>query len=133
MAGKGEDGGVGLRTESDEVRGGGFITIGRTPDIDVGGSTEMSEGLDWLVGGTVLPETDRIVGGNPDNLMAGESREADGASSVRNEVLSRIINTRMTDCMPDDLPKRCQCMAQFLRKRLTRWQWHPWRVHEHRT
>jgi hypothetical protein len=49
----------------------------------------VSEGLDRLVGGTVLSETDGVVGGNPDNPVATESGETDGASSIRDEVLRR--------------------------------------------
>lgn len=52
----------------------------------------MSEGLDWLVGGTILSETDRVVGGDPDNAVTTESGETDGTSSIRDEVLSSIIS-----------------------------------------
>ena len=51
----------------------------------------MSEGLDRLVGGTVLSETDGIVGGNPDDLVTSESRKTDGTGGIRDEVLSQTI------------------------------------------
>ena len=56
----------------------------------------MSQGFNWLVRGAVLSEADRIVGGNPDNLVAGESGETDGASSVRDEVLFPVVSVLAT-------------------------------------
>ena len=88
LAGKGEDGGSGLRLESDKVSSGGFVTVGGTPDVDVGSSTEVSKSLDRLVGRTVLSKTDRIMGGNPDDLVATQSGKPNGTSGVRDKVLS---------------------------------------------
>jgi hypothetical protein len=44
-------------------------------------------GFDRLVGGAILTETDRIVGGDPDNLVVAESRETNSAGSIADEVL----------------------------------------------
>lgn len=87
LARKGEDGGCGLRLESDKVCSRGFVTVSRTPDVNVGSSPEVSESLDRLVGRTVLPETDGIMGGNPDDLVTAQSGKTDGTSGVRYEVL----------------------------------------------
>jgi hypothetical protein len=35
---------------------------------------------------SILSESDRVVGGDPEDLVMGESREADGTGGVRNEV-----------------------------------------------
>jgi len=51
----------------------------------------VSESLNRLVGRTVLPETNGIVGGNPDDLVASKSGETDGTGSVGDEVLSQMI------------------------------------------
>ena len=51
----------------------------------------MGESLDRLVGRAVLSETDRIVGGNPDDLVTSESGETNGAGSVRDEVLVAMV------------------------------------------
>jgi hypothetical protein len=48
----------------------------------------VGEGLDRLVGGAVLSETDGIVGSNPDDSVTGERGETDSTSGVRDEVLS---------------------------------------------
>lgn len=42
----------------------------------------MSKGLDRLVSWSILAEADGVVGGDPDDALAGESRQADGAGSV---------------------------------------------------
>ena len=47
----------------------------------------MGESLDRLVGGTVLSKANRIMGGNPDNLVTTQSRKANSASGVRDKVL----------------------------------------------
>lgn len=87
LAGKGKDGGLGLRLESNEIGGRSFITVGRTPDIDVGSSAEMGKGLNGLVGRAVFPKTDGIMGSNPDDLVAAQSGETDRSGSVRDEIL----------------------------------------------
>ena len=82
-----EDGGrLGAR-ERGVVGGGGLVAVSRTPDVDIGGGTEVEDGLDGLVSGTVFTETDGVVGGDPDNLVSAESREPDGTSGIRDEVL----------------------------------------------
>ena len=88
MARKGEDGRCGLRLKSDEVSGGSFVTVSRTPDVNVRSGTEVGESLDRLVGRSVFSKTNGIVGGNPDNLVATQSGKTDGTSGVRDEVLS---------------------------------------------
>ena len=88
MAGKGENGGGGLRLKSDKVGSRGFVTVGRAPDVHVGCSTEVGESLDRLVGGTVLSKTDRIVSGDPDDLVATKGGETNSTSGIRDEILS---------------------------------------------
>ena len=124
LAGKGENGGGGLRLESDQVGSRGFVAIGRTPDVNVGSRTEVSESFYWLVGRAILPETDRIVGSNPDNLVATESGEADGTSGVRDEVLLPMMISILATAStcPGDLPRMCRRMAQSLHKRQAHWQ-----------
>lgn len=91
LTGKREDGGCGLGLEGAEVGSRGLVAVGRTPDVDVGHSTEVSESLDRLVGGTVLSKTDGIVSGNPYDLVTTEGGEADGTGGIRDKVLSSAV------------------------------------------
>ena len=95
LAGEAEDGGRLLAGERRVVRGGGLVAVGRAPDVDVGGGTEVGGDLDGLVSGTVLTETDGVVGGDPDDLVLGESRETDGTSGVGDEVLREVASILM--------------------------------------
>lgn len=72
MTREGKDGGGGGALESDEVSGRGFVTIGRTPEINVGGGTEMSGGFNRLMSGTIFTETNGIMSGDPDNLVLAQ-------------------------------------------------------------
>lgn len=56
------------------------------PDGAVGESSEPGDGLNRLVGGSILTESDGVVGGNPDDLVVRESGESDGTGGVRDEV-----------------------------------------------
>lgn len=71
-----------LAGERAVVGRGGLIAVGRPPDVTVGQGTEMRDGLDGLVSGTVLTKTDRVVGGNPDDLVVAKRRQTDGTSSI---------------------------------------------------
>ncbi len=51
-----------LALDGDEVGTGHLVTVGRAPEHEVGDGTESDGSLDRLVGGTVLTETDRVVG-----------------------------------------------------------------------
>ena len=87
LTGERKDGGSVFAREGRVVRSGSFVSVGGTPDVDVGGGTEVSSGFDRLVSGTVLAKTDGVVSGDPDNLVLAQCGKTNGASSVRNEVL----------------------------------------------
>lgn len=70
---KGDDAGGVLGGEGDIVGSAGLVAISGAPDHAVGGGAEVGESLDRLVGGTVLTETDRVVGGDPDGANLRES------------------------------------------------------------
>lgn len=50
-----------------EISSGSLIAVSRTPDHEVGDSTEVGQSLNRLVGRTILTKTDRVVGTDPDN------------------------------------------------------------------
>ena len=77
-----EDRGRAAARERTVVRRGRLVAVGRTPDVDVGRRAEVRNGFDGLVSGTVLTETDGIVGSDPDNLVMAQGGQADGTSSV---------------------------------------------------
>lgn len=87
LAGQAEDGRCLLAGERAVVGSGGLVAVGRTPDVDVGGGAEVRGDLDGLVSGTVLTETNGVVGGYPDDLVLGDGGEADGTGGVGDEVL----------------------------------------------
>lgn len=74
LTGETENRGGLLASESAVVSGRGLIAISGAPNIDVGGGTEVEDGLDRLVGRAVFTETNRVVSSNPDDLMLAESR-----------------------------------------------------------
>lgn len=82
LAGEGDDAGGVVGGESGVVAAAGLVTVGRAPDHAVGEGTEVGESLDRLVGRAVLTETDGVVGGDPDDALAGESGQTDGTSGV---------------------------------------------------
>lgn len=86
LTGQSEDAWGGVRGERRVVSGTGLIAVGRAPNHEVGESTEVSQGLNGLMGRSVLTQTDGVVGSNVDGADVGESREANGASGVGNEV-----------------------------------------------
>lgn len=86
LAREGNDGWGVLGGESDVVCGGGLVSISWAPDHAVWKSTEVSEGLDWLMGWSILTKTDGVVGGNPDGADLGKGGETDGTGGVGDEV-----------------------------------------------
>lgn len=76
-----------LGLESDKVGSAALVSVGRTPEREVGDRTQVDRSLDRLMGRSVLTETDRVVGGNPDDLVVAERRQTDGTSSVADKVL----------------------------------------------
>lgn len=86
LASQSNDAGGLLGGQGDVVSTAGLVTVGRSPDESVGESTEVGKSLNRLVGRTILTETDRVVGGDPDGADARQSRQTDGTSSVRDEV-----------------------------------------------
>lgn len=86
LAGESNDAGGVLGGQGDVVGTAGLVTVGRAPDHAVRKGTEVSEGLNRLVGRAVLAQTDGVVGGNPDVADLGQSRQTDGTGSVGDEV-----------------------------------------------
>jgi hypothetical protein len=86
LAGESNDGWCLLGSEGNVVGSRSLVTISWTPHLHVWKSTEMREGLDRLMGWSILTKSDRVVGGDPDVADAGKGREADRSSSVGNEV-----------------------------------------------
>lgn len=86
LAGEGEDGGGVLGGQGGVVGSAGLVAVSWTPDHAVGQGTEVRQGLDRLVGRTVLSQTDRVVGRDVDDANVRESGQADGARGVRDEV-----------------------------------------------
>ena len=81
-----DDAGASLVGESNLVGGARLVAVSRAPDHAVGKSAEVGQGLDRLVSGTVLAETDGVVGGDPDDADVGESGQTDGTGGVGDEV-----------------------------------------------
>ncbi|KAI3491949.1 hypothetical protein L1887_43658 [Cichorium endivia] len=86
LTGEGEDGGGVLALEGDEVGARDLVSVGGTPEHEVGDGAKRDGGLDGLVGGAVLAEADRVVGGDPDDAVVRERRETHGADGVRDKV-----------------------------------------------
>lgn len=86
LTGEGEDGGGVLGGQSHVVGSAGLVAVSGTPDHAVREGTEVSEGLNRLVGRTVLTQTDGVVGSDVDDTDARESRETDGTGGVGDEV-----------------------------------------------
>lgn len=100
---KTEDRGSGFRLERDEVGSRGLVSVRGSPDGAVGESPEPGDGLDRLVGGSILSESDgagkakgqerrrrgekggdSLVGSDPDDLVVRKGRETDGSGGVGN-------------------------------------------------
>lgn len=75
-----------LGLDSDEVGGRGLVTVGRSPEGEVRGRSQPSSGLDRLVRGAVLTETDRVVRGNVEHSEVGQGGKSDGTGGVRDKV-----------------------------------------------
>ena len=96
LTGERKDGGSVFAREGGVVCSGGFVTVRGTPDVDVGGHMEVEDGLYGLVSGTVLAETNGIVGGDPDDLVLAESGQPHSTSGVGNEVLAKSVRETCT-------------------------------------
>lgn len=86
LAGQGQDTGGVLGRQSRVVGSAGLVAVSGTPDHAVGQGTEMSQGLDRLVGRAILTQTDGVVGSNVDDTDARQSRQTDGTGGVGDEV-----------------------------------------------
>ena len=86
LSGEGENGRGVLGEDGNEVRGGSLVTVGRSPEGDVRGGSEPSSGLNRLVRGSVLTETDRVVGGDLDDSEVRKGGQSDGTGGVGDEV-----------------------------------------------
>jgi hypothetical protein len=75
-----------LHGEGHVVGSGGLVAVGGTPHHAVGQGTEVSQGLNRLVGGAILTQTDGVVGSDVDDTDAGEGRQAEGTGGVGDEV-----------------------------------------------
>ena len=75
-----------LRLEGDHVRSRSLVSVSRSVDLHVGQSPQPSDSLDRLVGGTVLTQTDRVVGGNVEHSEVGQAGKSDGTGGVGDEV-----------------------------------------------
>lgn len=86
LTGQSHDGRSVLGGDGGVVGSGGLVTVGGTPDHAIGEGTEVSQGLNRLVSGTVLTQTDGIVGSDVDDTDAGEGGQTEGTGGVGNEV-----------------------------------------------
>lgn len=86
LAGEGDDGWSMLRGESDVVSGGGLVSVSWAPDHAVWKSTEVGEGLNWLMGWSILTKSDGIVSSDPDGADLGKGGETNGTGSIGDEV-----------------------------------------------
>lgn len=86
LARESENAGAVLVGEGNLVRCARLVTVGRAPDHAVRKSTEVRESLNRLVGGAVLTQADRVVGGNPDDADTRQRGETNRAGTVRDEV-----------------------------------------------
>lgn len=113
LAGERQDRRCAPLRECDVVSSRGLVAVGGTPEVKVGDGTEVGGSLNWLMGGTILTETDGVVSSyvsnfsndatlnmqkirltDPNNLVMAESREPDGTSCVRDEVLQLTVSGR---------------------------------------
>lgn len=86
LAGEGEDSGTGLLLDGDGVGTSGLVTVSRTEEKEVGGGSAEEELLDRLVSGTVLTETDTVVGHDKESTVVGEGTDGDRAKTVTDKV-----------------------------------------------
>lgn len=81
-----KDGRSVLRQDGHEISGRSLVTVGRSPEGQVGGRSQPSGSLDRLVGRSILSETDRVVSSDLDDSEVGQGRQSDGTGSVRDKV-----------------------------------------------
>ena len=86
LTGQGHDGRSVLGGDGGVVGSGGLVTVSGAPHHAVGESTEVSQGLNRLVSGTVLTQTDGVVGSDVDDTDAREGGQAEGTGGVGDEV-----------------------------------------------
>lgn len=86
LTGQSEDAWGGVRGKSRVVSGTSLVAVGGAPNHDVGEGTEVSQGLNGLMGRTVLTQTNRVVSSDVDGTDVGQSRETDRTGSVGDEV-----------------------------------------------
>lgn len=86
LAGEGEDRWGLVAGKGNVVGSRGLVTISWAPDHHVWQSTEVSEGLDRLVGWAILTKTDGVVGSDVDDALVREGGETDGTGGVGDEV-----------------------------------------------
>ena len=82
LTGESKDGGSVFAREGGVVCSGGFVAVGGTPDVDVGGGTEVEDGLNGLVSRAIFTKTDGVVCSDPDDLVAAESGKSDSTSGI---------------------------------------------------
>ena len=81
-----KDGGTILAGDRGDVSGNGLLGIGGTVDIDIGEGTEAGDGLNRLVGGSILTDTNGVVGEDVrDAAELGEAGNTDGGAEVVSE------------------------------------------------
>lgn len=86
LSGEGHDGRSVLRLDGDHVGGRRLVSVGRSPESEVGGSSQPSSGLYGLMGGSILSKTDRVVCSDIEDSEVGKSGKSDGTGGVGNKV-----------------------------------------------
>lgn len=86
LTGQSHDGRSVLGGDGRVVSSGGLVTVSGAPDHAVGEGTEVSESLNRLVSGTILTQTDGVVGSDVDDTDARESGQTEGTGGVGDEV-----------------------------------------------
>lgn len=87
LTGEGEDGGSAAGLDGDEVGGRGLVSVCGAPELQVRDGAQVDGDFDGLMCWAILTETDRVVSGDPDDLVAGEGRQTESTNSVADEVL----------------------------------------------
>jgi len=86
LTGQGHDGRSVLGGDGGVVGSGGLVTVGGTPHHAVRKGTEVSQGLNRLVSGAILTQTDGVVGSDVNDTNTREGRQAEGTGGVGDEV-----------------------------------------------
>jgi hypothetical protein len=82
LAGERDDGWGALGGQGNVVSSAGLVSISWAPDHAVGESTEMGQGLDRLMGCSILAKTNGVVSSDPDGTDVREGRKTDGTGGV---------------------------------------------------